>query len=61
MACRHPIIIDGKCVDCGEPVKGENGAKNAAEPLNEQIPTAATTPPENGQETPKKTTRKHKA
>jgi len=61
MRCRHPAIVDGKCLTCGALVNGQNAANNAAKPQNEQTPTAAATPPENGQETPKKTTRKRKA
>lgn len=58
MACRHPVIVGGKCVDCGTPVFNENGAKNAVQPLNGQTPTATGEPPENGQKTQKKGTRK---
>ena len=61
MGCTHPAIVGGKCLTCGATVNGENGANKAVQPQGEQIPTAAATPPENGQETPKKTTRKRKA
>ena len=61
MECRHPAIVDGRCLDCGALVNAQNGANNAVQPKDEQTPTAAATQPENGQETPKKTTRKRKA
>jgi hypothetical protein len=60
MACRHPIIVDGRCADCGAAVNGENGAKNAVQKQNGQTPAKTGTPPENGQETAKKPTRKRK-
>jgi hypothetical protein len=61
MECRHAAIVGGRCLTCGATVNGGNGANKAVQPQGEQIPTAAATPPENGQETPKKTTRKRKA
>ena len=61
MECRHPAIVDGKCLTCGAPVNGQNGACDAVAAHDEQTPMAAATPPENGQETPKKNTRKRKA
>ena len=60
MECRHPAIVGGKCLTCGAPVNGQNGACDAVQPQGKQTPTAAATPPENGQETPKKTTRTRK-
>lgn len=65
--CTHPVLVYGKCldcgavVDCGIAVNGENSANDGVEPQVEQTPEEATTPPENGQKTPKKTTRKRKA
>ena len=61
MRCRHPAIVGGRCIDCGALVNGENGAKNAAVLTDGQIHPEAITQTENGQETPKKTTRKRKA
>lgn len=60
MTCKHPVIIGGKCVDCGTRIGGEKAAENAAAPQAEQTARAADEQPGNGQETPKKTTRKRK-
>lgn len=60
MECRHPAIVDGKCLTCGAFVDAQNGANNAVQMQDEPTTTVAATPPENGQETPKKTTRKRK-
>ena len=61
MECRHPAIVGGKCLTCGAPANDQNGACDAVQQQDEQTPTVAATPPENGQETAKKTTRKRKA
>ena len=60
MECRHPAIVSGKCLTCGALVDAQNGAYNAVLMQDEQTPTAAVEQPENGQETPKKATRKRK-
>jgi hypothetical protein len=56
--CRHPIIICGKCADCGEPV---NAAKQPVAAQEAPAQTEIHEQPDNAQETPKKTTRKRKA
>lgn len=60
MGCTHPAVVCGRCLDCGALVNAQNGACDAVQPQDEQTPTAAAIPPENWQETPKKTTRKRK-
>lgn len=59
--CRHPVIIGGRCADCGASVNGQNPANKAVAPKDEHTPIAADTQPASGQETPKKATRKRKA
>jgi hypothetical protein len=61
MECRHPAIVGGKCLTCGALVNAQNTACDAAQDQDKQTPVVAATQPENGQETPKKTTRKRKA
>lgn len=61
MRCRHPAIVGGRCIDCGALVNGENVANKAAVLTDGQIHPEGNTQPENGQETPKKPTRKRKA
>lgn len=57
MECRHPIIICGKCADCGEPV---NTAEQPVKPQEAPAQTETHEQPDKAQETPKKTTRKRK-
>jgi hypothetical protein len=59
MECRHPVIIGGKCVDCGAEVK--NGANQPAPAHERKIAQEEPATPEKAQETPKKTTRKKAA
>lgn len=57
MECRHPVIIGGKCIDCGMLIKR---AESAVPAKVEEEPTNAPTPGNTAHETPKKTTRKSK-
>lgn len=61
MICRHPVIVGGKCVDCGIIVNGAETPHTGVAPQDEQTPTAEAKTPADGQETPKKATRKRKA
>lgn len=58
MSCRHPVIVGGKCVDCGATVNGKNEPIYAVPEQVGEIPKEAPTPPVTAQETPKKATRK---
>ena len=61
MICRHPVVVGGKCVDCGMVVNGAETPHTGVSPQGEQTPTAEAKTPADGQETTKKTTRKRKA
>lgn len=49
--CRHPIIICGKCADCGEPV---NAAEQPVKPQEAPAQTETHEQPDKAQETPKR-------
>lgn len=61
MICRHPVIVGGKCVDCGMVVNAAETVHTDALPQDGQTPTADAKAPADGQETTKKATRKRKA
>jgi len=61
MICRHPVIVGGKCVDCGVVVNGAETPHTGVLPQGEQTPMVEAKTPADGQETTKKTTRKRKA
>lgn len=60
-ACTHPVIVNGKCADCGAVINAQNGANFAVAKQDGQTHAEAAKQPENGQETQKKATRKRKA
>lgn len=61
MTCKHPVMVGGKCLDCGMVVNGAETPHTGGSPHGEQTPTAEAKTPADEQETPKKATRKRKA
>ena len=61
MRCIHPVIVDGRCLDCGALVMPQKTAQAAPEAPEEGKPTGTGEAPEEARETPKKSTRRRKA